>query len=154
MKPVQVAPVPATCLAEPLALLDEALRGGESVPEDFVDRLQRVVEAGDVEVLAARSEDQILGVVVLAYRLNVSAGGLFASIEDLHVRPEARRQGIGRALLEAADQRYTAHGISYVEVQVEEKEAETFYAALGYELETGVRVLSRSLAIGRTRTNS
>ncbi len=154
MKPVQVAPVPATCLAEPLALLDEALREGEPVPEDFVDRLRKVVEAGDVEVLAARSEDQILGVVVLAYRLNVSAGGLFASIEDLHVRPEARRQGVGRALLEAADQRYTAHGISYVEVQVEEKEAETFYAAVGYEPETGVRVLSRSLAIGRTRTNS
>jgi GNAT superfamily N-acetyltransferase len=154
LKPVQVAPVPATCLAEPLALLDEALREGEPVPEDFVDRLRKVVEAGDVEVLAARSEAQILGVVVLAYRLNVSAGGLFASIEDLHVRPEARRQGVGRALLEAADQRYTAHGISYVEVQVEEKEAETFYAAVGYEPETGVRVLSRSLAIGRMRTNS
>jgi len=154
LKPVQVAPVPATCLAEPLALLDEALREGEPVPEDFVERLRKVVEAGDVEVLAARSEDQILGVVVLAYRLNVSVGGLFASIEELHVRPEARRQGVGRALLEAADQRYTAHGISYVEVQVEEKEAETFYAAVGYEPETGVRVLSRSLAIGCTRTNS
>ena len=72
---------------------------------------------------------------------------LFASIEDLYVRPEARRKGVGKALLEAADERCAAREISYVEVQVEDEAAEAFYAALGYEPETGVRVLSRSLAI-------
>ena len=100
-----------------------------------------------MEVLAARSEDQILGVALLAYRLNVSAGGLFASVEDLYVRPEARRRGVGRAMLKAVDELCAERGISYVEAQVEEKEAELFYAALGYEPETGVRVLSRSLPI-------
>jgi threonine aldolase len=154
LRPVEVAPVPATGLASPLALLDEALRDGDSVPEDFADRLRKAVEAGDVEVLAARAEDQMLGVVVLAYRLNVSAGGLFASIEDLQVHPEARCQGVGRALLVAAHERCTKHNISYVEAQVEDAAAETFYASLGYEQETGVRVLSRSLAIGHTRTKS
>jgi GNAT superfamily N-acetyltransferase len=154
LRPVEVAPVPATGLARPLALLDEALRDGDPVPEDFAGRLRKAVEAGDVEVLAASAEDQMLGVVVLAYRLNVSAGGLFASIEDLHVRPEARRQGVGRALLVAAHERCTRHNISYVEAQVEDAAAEIFYAALGYERETGVRVLSRSLAIGRTTTKS
>ena len=117
------------------------------MPEDFVDRLRKAVEAGDAEVLAARAEDQILGVALLAYRLSVSAGGLFASVEDLYVRPEARRRGVGRALLQAADERCEDHGISYVEAQVEEREAEQFYAALGYEPETSVRVLSRSLPI-------
>ena len=107
-----------------------------------------------MKVLAARAEDQILGVVFLAYRLSVSAGGLFASIEDLYVRPEARRQGIGRALLRAVDELCAERGISYVEVQVEEREAELFYAALGYEPETGVRVLSRSLPISERRTKS
>ena len=145
MRPVEAA-LP-TGLAEPLALLEEALRDGDPVPEDFADRLRKAVEAGDVEVLAARAEDQILGVALLAYRLNVSAGGLFASIEDLYVRPEARRRGVGRALLQAADERCEKRGISYVEAQVEEKEAELFYTALGYEPETGVRVLSRSLPI-------
>ena len=143
--------IPATGLAEPLALLEESLTGGEPLPEDFADRLRRAVEAGDVEVLAARAEDQILGVAVLAYRLNLSAGGLFASIEDLYVRPEARRQGVGRALLEAANGRCAERGISYVEAQVEEKEADAFYAALGYEPETGVRVLSRSLPISDSK---
>jgi GNAT superfamily N-acetyltransferase len=145
--PVEVVPVPATGLAEPLNLLEEALRDGDPVPEDFADRLRKAVEAGDVEVLAARAEDQILGVALLAYRINVSAGGLFASIEDLHVRQEARRQGIGRVLLTAAHGRCAKHNISYVEAQVEEKETELFYSALGYEPETGVRVLSRSLPI-------
>ena len=145
MRQVEVA-LP-TGLAEPLALLEEALRDGDPVPEDFADRLRKAVEAGDAEVLAARAEDQILGVALLAYRLSVSAGGLFASVEDLYVRPEARRRGVGRALLQAADERCEDHGISYVEAQVEEREAEQFYAALGYEPETSVRVLSRSLPI-------
>ena len=145
MRQVEVA-LP-TGLAEPLALLEEALRDGDPVPEDFADRLRKAVEAGDVEVLAARAEDQLLGVALLAYRLNVSAGGLFASVEDLYVRPEARRRGVGRALLQAADERCEERGISYVEAQVEEKEAELLYAAVGYEPETGVRVLSRSLPI-------
>ena len=145
MRPVEVA-LP-TGLAEPLALLEEALRDGDPVPEDFADRLRKAVEAGDVEVLAARAEDQLLGVALLAYRLNVSAGGLFASVEELYVRPEARRRGVGRALLQAADERCEERGISYVEAQVEEKEAELLYAAMGYEPETGVRVLSRSLPI-------
>ena len=154
MRSVEVAQVDATDLAESLVLLEEALRDGDPVPKDFADRLRKAIEAGDVKVLAARAEDQILGVVLLAYRLSVSAGGLFASIEDLYVRPVARRQGVGRALLRAVDELCTERGISYVEVQVEEREAELFYAALGYEPETGVRVLSRSLLISERRTRS
>jgi len=150
LRPLEVAPVPATGLAEPLTLLEEALREGETVPEAFANGLRKAVEAGEVEVLAARTEARILGVAVLAYRLNISAGGRFASIEDLYVRPEARRRGIGRALLRAADERCAKHGISYIEVQVEEERAEAFYVALGYEPETAVRVLSRSIAIPET----
>jgi GNAT superfamily N-acetyltransferase len=148
VRSVEVAPVAAAGLAGPLALLGEALRDGYPVPEDFVDHLRKAVEAGDIEVLAARAEDQIVGVALLAYRLNVSAGGIFASIEDLYVCPAARRRGVGRAMLEAVDELCAVHGISYVEVQVEENEAEMFYAALGYKLETSVRVLSRTLPIG------
>ncbi len=147
MSTIEVAPVPETGLAEPLALLEESLRDGESVLAAFAQRLRRAVEAGDVEILAACAQDRVVGVAVLAYRLGVSIGGLFASIEDFYVRPEARRQGVGRALLEAIDERCSARGISYVEAQVEEDEAEAFYAALGYEPEPGVRVLSKSLAI-------
>jgi GNAT superfamily N-acetyltransferase len=154
LRSVEVTLVPATGLAGPLALLGEALRDGDPLPEDFAERLRRAVEAGDVEVLVARTEGWIAGVVVLAYRLNISAGGLFASIQDLHVRQEARRRGVGRALLAAAHERCKEHNISYVEAQVEGKVAELFYAALGYEPETGVGVLSRSLPISDRRTKS
>ena len=145
MRSFEVATVSPTSLAAPLALLEEALREGEPVPADFADRLRRAVEAGDLEILAAQSGERTLGVAVLAYRLNISSGGQFTSIEDLYVSQQARRQGVGRALLRAADERCAERGISYVEVQVEEAEAETFYAALGYEPEKDVRVLSRSL---------
>ena len=145
MRLLEVAPVPPTRLSAPLALLEEALREGDPVPAEFAERLRRTVEAGDLEILAARSEERILGVAVLAYRPNISSGGQFASIEDLYVSQQARRQGVGRALLRAASERCAELGISYVEVQVEEAGAEAFYTALGYEPEKGVRVLSRSL---------
>jgi GNAT superfamily N-acetyltransferase len=154
LRPVEVAQVDASDLAESLVLLEEAVRDGDPIPKDLADRLRKAIEAGDVKVLAARAEDQILGVVLLAYRLSVSAGGLFASVEDLYVRPEARSQGVGRALLKAVDELCAERGISYVEVQVEEEVAEQFYAALGYEPEMGVRVLSRSLPITERRANS
>ena len=145
MSPVELVRAPD--LAEPLALLEAALRDGEPVPEGLAEKLRRSIEAGDIEVLAARTQDQILGVAVLAYRPNIPTGALFASIEDLYVRPEARRQGVGQALLTAADERCKAHKISYVEVQVEDEAAESFYKTLGYRPEKGVRVLSRSLPI-------
>ena len=137
----------ASDLAAPLALLEESLRDGEPVPRAFAENLRKSVEAGDIELLTALSENQILGVAVLAYRPNISSGAPFASIEDLYVRPEARLKGIGRTLLTAADERCTARGISYVEVQVDDQTTEAFYKTLGYEMEEGVRVLSLSLPI-------
>jgi GNAT superfamily N-acetyltransferase len=140
----KVEVVSAPDLAEPLALLEESLRDGEPVPRHFAEILRRSVEAGDIEILAAHTGDRTLGVLVLAYCPSISAGGLFASIEDLYVRPEARRKGVGKALLRAADECCAARKISYVEVQVEDEAAETFYKTLGYRPEGGVRVLSRS----------
>jgi GNAT superfamily N-acetyltransferase len=139
-----------TSLTEPLALLEESLRDGKPVSRDFANRLRKSIQAGNVEVLAAREEDRIVGVLLLAYRLNVSAGAHFASIEDLYVRPDIRRQGVGRALLEAVNERCVQHRISYVEVQVEDDRAESFYVTLGYEAEPSVKVLSQSLAIPET----
>jgi GNAT superfamily N-acetyltransferase len=118
------------------------------VPPSFARRLGRAVEAGDIEVLAARAElgGATVGVAVLAFRLSVSAGTFFASIEDLHVSPDARGRGAGRTLLEAVEELCRARGVSYVEVQTDE-EAVSFYGACGYEPETGVEVLSYSVTL-------
>ena len=134
-------------LGEGLGLLEEALREGEPVPESFVEELRGAVERGDLEMLAAREEtERVIGVVLLSYGLNVSAGGPFASIEELHVSAEARRRGVGRALLAAVEERCAARGISYVEVQTDD-EAAAFYKAAGYEQEEGVLVLSYGLPL-------
>lgn len=144
---MEVEPARGAELAEPLRLLEEFLRGGEPVPESFARRLREAVDRGDLEVLAARAEGRVVGVAVLAYRLSVSAAGLFASVEDLYVEPDARRRGVGRALLEAVGERCAARGVSYVEAQVEDEEAAAFYAALGYAEEPGVGVFSRSYVL-------
>ena len=139
----RVEPAIGDGLEAPLKLLEEFMRGGEPVPETLVAALQEAVERGDLEVLVAYEDAGVIGVLVLSYRLNVSAGGWFASIEELYVRPEARRRGAGKALLEAAGERCRARGISYVEAQTVEEVA-AFYATAGYEDEEGVRVMSRS----------
>ena len=144
---VEVASVRGADLAEPLKLLEGSLRAGEPVPEGFARRLGETVRRGELEVLAARTGGRIVGVAVLAYRLSVSAAGLFASIEDLYVRPAARRQGVGRTLLEAVERRCASRGVSYVEAQVEDEEAAAFYSMLGYEEEPGVRVFARSYVL-------
>lgn len=133
-------------LAEPLSLLEESLRNGEPVPPPLAGRLARAVEGGDLEVLAAWSDGRVVGVTVLSLRPNVSLGAIFASIEDFYVRPEVRRWGVGRTLLEAVEDLCRARGVSYVEVQTD-GEAASFYEASGYEPEADVRVLSRSYVL-------
>jgi GNAT superfamily N-acetyltransferase len=140
---VEVRPAPADALSEPLKLLEEALRDGEPLPQALAGRLARDVEGGDLEVLSARAGDRLVGVAVLAFRPGVSVGADFASVEELHVRPQERGRGVGRALLAAVGERCRGRGVSYVEVQTDD-EAAPFYEALGFEPETDVRVLSRS----------
>ena len=127
-------------LAEPLSFLEETLRNSEPVPSLFVEQLERAVEKGYLEVLAAWREEQLIGVAVLAFRPSFSAGAPFASIEDLYVKPEARRRGVGRKLLEAVGERCRARGVSYVEVQTDD-EAAAFYSVLGYEPQPGAGAL-------------
>ncbi len=144
---IEVSAVHGSELAEPLQLLEASLRGGAPVSESFLGRLREAVEAGELEVLAARAEGRVVGVAVLVYRLSISLAGPFASIEDLYVRPEERRRGVGRALLEAVEKRCATRGVSYVEAQVEDEEAEAFYSALGYDPEPEVRVFSHSYSL-------
>ena len=143
---IEVRPVAPDELAEPLSFLEEYLREGEPVSPPFAEQLKRAVEGGDLEVLAARAEEGLVGVAMLALRLSVSIGASFASIEDLYVRTDARHRGVGRALLGAVEERCRRRGVSYIEVQTDDETA-SFYSTLGYEPESGVRVLSRSYVL-------
>lgn len=146
MTGIAVTLVPDGELPEPLEMLEETLRDGEPLPDQFVKRLGGRVASGELEVLVATSQGRTVGVALVVYRPSVSAAADFASIEELYVRPEARGWGAGRALLEAVEERCAERGVSYLEVQTDD-EAAAFYAASGYEAESGVRVMSRSIAL-------
>ena len=140
---IEVRPVAPEDLAKPLSLLEEALRNGKPVPPLFAEQLAQAVERGDLELLAAWVNGGLVGVTVLAFRSSISLGAPFVSIEDLYVKPGARRRGAGRALLGAVEERCKERGVSYVEVQTDGKAA-AFYIGLGYKPEEEVRVLSCS----------
>jgi ribosomal protein S18 acetylase RimI-like enzyme len=142
---IKVKPAVPEELAGSLKLLEEFLRGDDPVPLPLTEWLKGAIERGDLEVLVAR-RGGIVGIAVVTYRPSVSSGSLFASIEDLCVKPEARHSGVGRALVSAIGERCRERGVSYIEVQTDD-EAARFYQALGYKLEPEVRVLSRSYAL-------
>jgi len=145
---IQVSSVAPEDVGSLRGFLEEALRDGEPIPEEFVGWLRDAVASETMEILAASIEGRTVGVAVVAYRPNISAAADFASIEELYVSPWARSRGVGRALLDAAGERCVDLGVSYVEVQTDD-EAAGFYDAYGYEEESGVRVMSRSLMICR-----
>lgn len=144
---MEVRSTSASNLAAPVKLLEESVRNGEPLPRDLTGFLREEVERGNIKVLSARMDDSIVGVALLAFRPSISARGLFASVEDLYVKPEARRLGVGTKLLEAAEKLCVSESISYIEVQAVEEEAVKFYRSLGYGLEADVRVLSRSIPL-------
>jgi GNAT superfamily N-acetyltransferase len=55
-------------------------------------------------------------------------------VTSLHVDPSAKRQGIGRSLMAAAETQLRSHGYGRLRVETEEfnTPAHAFYAALGY----------------------
>lgn len=144
---IEVYPVSADGVREPLQLLESFLRNGEPVAHGFVDELRGAVQKGVLEVLAAWMNGEIVGVLVLSVRLNVSIGGRFGSVEELYVLPGARRWGVGQALLKAAGKLCADLGASYVEVEVMDEEVEAFYGEAGFEVEDGVKLMSHSYPV-------
>lgn len=148
---MEIEIVLAEALSEALTFLETIVRDGAPVPEAFAAELRASVERGGTEVFVARLDGRVVGAALLDYRLNVSVGGFFASIEEVQVGPDARRRGVGRALIEAAVRRCAGRGVSYIEVQTDD-EAADFYIACGFEPEPGVRVLSRSVSFDEAST--
>ncbi len=93
----------------------------------------RFRESTALDVLVAEYDGQAVGFLVLSY---VSAlTGLRAWIDDLAVDPVRRRQGIGRALVEAAIQRASRRGATHLFMDTSRgnADAQDFYHACGFE---------------------
>jgi ADP-ribose pyrophosphatase YjhB (NUDIX family)/ribosomal protein S18 acetylase RimI-like enzyme len=93
----------------------------------------RFRESTALEVLVAESEGQMIGFLVLSF---VSAlTGLRAWVDDVVVDPAHRRQGIGRALVEAAIQRASRQGATHLFMDTSRgnPDAREFYRACSFD---------------------
>jgi ADP-ribose pyrophosphatase YjhB (NUDIX family)/ribosomal protein S18 acetylase RimI-like enzyme len=108
--------------------------------EDLNAARLRFHESTALDVLVAEAESKVIGFLVLSF---VSAlTGLRAWIDDVAVNPTHRRQGIGRALVEAAIQRASRRGATHLFMDTGRgnPDARDFYYACGFD-EGGVAPL-------------
>jgi ribosomal protein S18 acetylase RimI-like enzyme len=113
------------------------------------DHLLDLVEGPDRAVLLAEDDDTALGFVTLEVRdtspVPIVVPRRIGIVDSVGVHASARRRGIGRALMAAAEIWLREHGASDLELTVYDanREAVAFYEALGYRLLS--RRMSRAL---------
>ncbi|MBW8797064.1 MAG: GNAT family N-acetyltransferase [Streptomyces sp.] len=152
LAPVPLTPdhdIPAPVLTELTALYDanrefHALSGDFPDPEDIRPEQVAAELAGelanpDVEVLVARAEGRLVGVVVTLSR-HPDPADPDPWIGLLMVDAQAQGAGYGRRITEDVEQRFRAAGRDAVRLAVPENNPKglAFWTALGYEV-TGRR---------------
>jgi GNAT superfamily N-acetyltransferase len=87
------------------------------------------------EILVAERRGEVVGVCqLLVFRHLQARGGLCAELESVHVHPDHRGSGIGRALVGAAVDRARAKGCYRVQLTSnrQREDAHRFYESLGF----------------------
>lgn len=84
--------------------------------------------------LVAEQDDELVGNAILAPRVILQAGKRGFHLNHLFVKPALRRQGVGRALLDATEQAAVSNGCSFITVGVAERNtsAQELYLKSGY----------------------
>jgi GNAT superfamily N-acetyltransferase len=126
--------------AEAVASLLVAFRDhmGSDWPSDnaFLASVERLLEDRDTEFLLAAPDDDAppAGVVQLRFRFGVWKAAPDAWLEDLFVAADARRAGIGDALVTLAIERARARGARRIELDCNERNAgaQALYARHGF----------------------
>lgn len=99
----------------------------------------KIVAAEDQALLVAERDEGVVGcahiLIARASDIPIMVPRRFLVIDNIVVRKDSRRQGVGRLLLERAEQWALARGADMVELNVWEFNtgARLFYQALGYE---------------------
>jgi ribosomal protein S18 acetylase RimI-like enzyme len=116
-------------------LLDEF--NGEGLPPEILAR--RMAEVQGIETAFLGEWDgQVAGLLVLRIVPTLSDVDPWAEITEMFVRPQFRRRGIGRALMEVA----LAHGHGrgcrefHLLVDPSNYAGQAFYAALGFQVDS------------------
>ena len=99
--------------------------------EKFLANYPALLAASDACLLVAVDGAAYLGYVLAFAHLTFYANGPVAWVEEIVIRGDLRGQGIGRALLEAAEGWADNQGCALVALAT--RRAAPFYRALGYE---------------------
>lgn len=125
-------PLPRVHRARPADLEALVALEDRSFDSDRMSRAQyrRHLDSESALVLAATTEDELLGSAVLFFRRNSAVARLYS----LTTRPESRGQGVGSALIEAAHRAARRRGCLALrlEVRVDNVSAISLYEKLGY----------------------
>jgi ribosomal protein S18 acetylase RimI-like enzyme len=102
----------------------------------FLASVERLLDDPATEYLlgAPRPGEAAAGVVQLRYRWSVWRAREDCLLEDLFVAPDARRGGLGRAMLHAAIERARARGCRRIELDTAERNeaAMSLYRSFGF----------------------
>jgi GNAT superfamily N-acetyltransferase len=128
-----------------------AWSGNDAPPANAILASVERIMAGDEGeyLLGAADGDEPAGVCQLRFRWSVWKSAEDCWLEDLFIREEARRTGLGRALVDAAFARARERGCKRIELDVSEENsaARALYEACGFQ--TDWKSPTRSLFIGR-----
>ena len=152
------AAVPAD--AETIAALAHALSREEGYPAPGLQgqhvRAEAFGASPRFRVLIAERDGQPAGYALYfpAYDTDHAARGFY--LQDLYVLPEARRQGIGRALMAAVARASAAEGGGYIfwNARPENRAALAFYRRIGARKEPTVTLSLQSDALRRLAETS
>ncbi|HTW20171.1 MAG TPA: GNAT family N-acetyltransferase [Mycobacteriales bacterium] len=124
---------------------EDGFRTGD---DDLRARFGVLLHDSDANITVATESGATVGFALTTTRL-ILESGLAAELQDLYVRPEHRRQGIGAALIGDAEQWARARSATLLEVVVapngrDVSHLHRYYGALGY-VDEGRQILSRDL---------
>ena len=104
-------------------------------PERMEEKLHELTAKPDHGLFVADKEQTVVGWVHV-YGVHLLESEPFASIGGLVVEESARRQGVGRALMQRAEAWAEEHGYADVRLRsaLRRTDAHAFYLQLGYEL--------------------
>jgi len=128
-----------------IQLLFQELTGSSISDDDVLNRIQFVQQSTVDTLFVYEHQKIIVGLLAFRIRENIEANNRFGEISVLVVRPEFRKRGIGKELMDYAEhlaREQNCIGTWLVSGFGREEKAHTFYKSLGYET-TGYRFVKR-----------